>query len=108
MVLKKMCIRDRTYDMAYIEAIGHMVVLDKNTGKVKFFQARGYGFRNEEIGVLLRGKEFIRKSSDGDNTDLMPQIGLKTEKLFNGADFLKAVKDVMDLSLIHIWLCSEE
>ena len=89
-------VNGQTYDMAYIEAIGHMVVLDKNTGKVKFFQARGYGFRNEEIGVLLRGKEFIRKSSDGDNTDLMPQIGLKTEKLFIGADFLKAVKDVMD------------
>ena len=26
----------------------------------------------------------------------MREIGLKTEKLFNGADFLKAVKDVMD------------
>ena len=89
-------VNGQTYDMAYIEAIGHMVVLDKNTGKVKVLPGEGYGFRNEEIGVLLRGKEFIRKSSDGDNTDLMPQIGLKTEKLFNGADFLKAVKDVMD------------
>ncbi len=54
-------VNGQTYDMAYLEAIGHMVVLDKNTGKVKFFQARGYGFRNEEIGVLLRGKDFVKK-----------------------------------------------
>ena len=41
-------VNDVEYSMTYLEAIGHMVVIDKNTGKIKFFQARGYGFRNEE------------------------------------------------------------
>lgn len=34
-------VNDVEYSMTSLEAIGHMVVIDKNTGKIKFFQARG-------------------------------------------------------------------
>ena len=51
-----------TYSMVYFEAVGHMVVIDSVTGKVKFFQARGYGFRGEEIGKLLAGKSYLPKT----------------------------------------------
>ena len=83
------------YRMTYLEAIGHMVVLDKNTGKVKFFQARGYGFRNEEIGKLLLGRKFIAKKNAGDKCDLMPHIGRRIEELFEGDKFIEDIKLVM-------------
>ena len=46
----KIRVNDEAYYMSYFEAVGHMVVLDGKTGSVKFFQARGYGYRREEIG----------------------------------------------------------
>lgn len=82
--------------MTYLEAIGHMVVIDKNTGKIKFFQARGYGFRNEEIGSLLRGKSFLEKRSDGENSDLCPQIGRRMEELFEGDRFISDIKMLLE------------
>ena len=88
-------VNDTNYRMTYLEAIGHMVVLDKNTGKVKFFQARGYGFRNEEIGKLLLGKKFIAKKTAGDESDLMPHIGRRMEELFEGEKFIEDIKFVM-------------
>ena len=42
--------------MDYLESVGHLVVLDGKTKEVKFFQAKGYGYRGEEAGELLRGK----------------------------------------------------
>lgn len=88
-------VNDADYRMRYLEAIGHMVVLDKNTGKVKFFQARGYGFRNEEIGKLLLGKKFIAKETSGDKCDLMPHIDRRMEEVFEGAKFIEEIKFVM-------------
>lgn len=53
--------------MTYLEAIGHMVVVnDKNTGKTSnSSRPEDTYFRNEEIGSLLRGKSFLEKRSDG-------------------------------------------
>ena len=89
-------VNDVKYQMAYLEAIGHMVVLDKNTGKVKFFQARGYGFRNEDIGKLLLGKKFISKKTEGKERDLMPHIGRSMEELFEGEQFINDIRALMD------------
>ena len=89
-------VNDVEYSMTYLEAIGHMVVIDKNTGNIKFFQARGYGFRNEEIGSLLRGKSFLEKRSDGENSDLCPQIGRRMEELFEGDRFISDIKMLLE------------
>lgn len=55
-------------NMPYINAFGHMVVLDKNTGKVKFYQDRGYSRRNETISALLCGGKYQAKVAP-DNID---------------------------------------
>ena len=70
------------YYMSYFEAVGHMVVLDGKTGDIKFFQARGYGYRREEIGKLLRGKAFLAKLTEG-STDRDRIIGTAYRTAFS-------------------------
>ncbi len=61
----RIAVNGDAYNMPYFEAIGHMVVLDGETGAIKFFQDRGYGYRREEIGKLLRGKAYLAKLTEG-------------------------------------------
>ena len=60
----------KEYYMNYLESIGYMVAIDGHTGNVKFFQAKGYGYRGEEAGELLRGKKFAGKNVSGPVNEL--------------------------------------
>lgn len=60
-------VNGKSYVMNYINSIGHMVVLDGRTMKVKFYQAKGYTARGESICDLFAGNEFMAK---GENTVL--------------------------------------
>jgi len=63
---------DKEYKMAYINAIGHMVVLDGQTMEMKFYQGHGYTARGESINDLLEGKEYMAK---GEGTESLDVIG---------------------------------
>lgn len=52
------------FRIEYINAIGHMVVLDGETGKIKFYQANGYTIRQESIYDLIIGKEYMAKGQN--------------------------------------------
>ena len=65
-------IKDEEYLMNYINAIGHMVVLDRNTKHMKFYQSPGYTARRESINDLLKGREFRAKGKD---TEVLNVIG---------------------------------
>ena len=49
------------YTMHYTHAIGHVVVIDGETGDLKFHQARGYTIRKETVRDLLSQKPFRSK-----------------------------------------------
>jgi transcriptional regulator with PAS, ATPase and Fis domain len=49
------------YEMKYIKNLGFIVVIDRTTGKVKFYQAKGYTVRNEDLNNLLLGSPFKAK-----------------------------------------------
>lgn len=55
-------VNDIEYPLMYFSSIGHIVVLDSATGRIKFYQARGYSVRNESIASLLRGNSYQEKS----------------------------------------------
>jgi transcriptional regulator with PAS, ATPase and Fis domain len=57
-------IDEETFEIEYINAIGHMVVLDGQTGEVKFYQANGYTIRRESILDLIIGKEYMAKGKN--------------------------------------------
>lgn len=52
------------FEIEYINAIGHIVVLHSQTREVKFYQANGYTIRKESIFDLLNGKEYMAKGQN--------------------------------------------
>lgn len=78
----------KEYYMNYLESIGYMVVIDGLTGNVKFFQAKGYGYRGEEAGELLRGKKFAGKNVPGQVNELLPTVGMMADRILDGDVFL--------------------
>jgi len=84
-------VNDRIYEMSYQIAIGHLVVLDGETGRLKFYQARGYTARGEDAGHILRGKQFMAK---GTNSPVPHLIGEKLAKIHpdnEGARYLDMI-----------------
>ncbi len=65
-------VKDNVYKMPYINAIGHMVVLDGKTLEMKFYQGHGYTARGESINDLLKGREYMAK---GEGTESLDVIG---------------------------------
>jgi transcriptional regulator with PAS, ATPase and Fis domain len=59
-------VRDEEYTMNYISSIGHLVIIDKETKAVKFFQDSGYTARGEGIKNILNGSHFIEKGKASD------------------------------------------
>ncbi len=57
--------------MDYINAIGHMVVLDKDTKNMRFYQSQGYTVRKESINDLLKGGEFRGKGKYSEDLDVI-------------------------------------
>lgn len=68
----------KSYPLKYTKAIGHIVVLDGKTRRVKFFQYYGYTARGECIGDLLKGRDYISKD---ENMNKLRVIGRKIEDI---------------------------
>ena len=49
------------YPYNFVKGIGHMVILDKDTLDVKFYQVKGYSVRKESIKNLLSQSSFNEK-----------------------------------------------
>lgn len=64
-------VRDEEFTMRYINAIGHMVVLDGLTKQVKFYQFHGYTARGESINDILKGKEYRAKGKNSETLDVI-------------------------------------
>ncbi len=59
--LNRIQVGKETFDFIFSRCASHMVVLSPQTGKIKFYQARGYTGRGEETKALLDGSPFIGK-----------------------------------------------
>ena len=84
-------VQNVTYSASYFLCIGQMVVLDRDSKTVKFFQSRGYSIRNESIGTLLRGGEYQAK---GPGTEVNV-VGHPFTKHFHGARFERDIADIL-------------
>lgn len=69
------------YNMDYIYSIGHMVVLDGSTKKLKFYKAHGYTARGEGLYDLLKGREYRAK---GENSEFFDVIGKDIFEIHKG------------------------
>ncbi len=88
-------INDIKYTLNYTKSIGHMVVLCGNTGKVKFYQARGYTSRRDDIKKLLNGTIFASKGDYNYTIDVVGRSIFDVhpkETNINIVDFVEAAK----------------
>ncbi|MCF6465768.1 sigma-54 interaction domain-containing protein [Clostridium sp. Cult2] len=84
-------IDDEKYSMGYINAIGHMVILDGKTKKMKFYQAQGYTARGESINDLFKGYEYRSK---GENSNILNAIGKDIFEIHKGSSTIKELYKV--------------
>lgn len=78
------------YKIEFVKCIGHMVVLDAETKKMKFYQTKGYTARGEEINALLNGKKFRSKGNDSEIFDV---IGKNVFEIHNSNSTIKEFYD---------------
>lgn len=86
-------INGESYDMEYLYSIGHMVVIDGKNGDVKFFQDKGYSFRNETIKELFEGVEFSEKEENDIGLDI---IGQSIEKIAGYEELYENIRKALN------------
>lgn len=79
-------IDNEKFTMNYINAIGHMVILDRETKKMKFYQSQGYTARGESINDILNGREYRAK---GENSELLNVINKDIFEIHKGSSTIK-------------------
>jgi len=87
------CINDEEYSIDYLYSIGHMVIIDGKKGNVKFFQDKGYSFRNETIKDLFEGKEFSEKEENDIGLDI---IGQSIEKISGYEELYENIRKALN------------
>ncbi|MBS4537462.1 sigma 54-interacting transcriptional regulator [Clostridium sp. D2Q-11] len=83
----KIQINGHMYEMEYIKAIGHMVILDRNTQDIKFYQGKGYTIRKESIHDIFLGNKFMEK---GKGSKLVEVIG---KNIFDIHGYIPEIKE---------------
>lgn len=84
-------INKEKYTMTYINYIGHMVILDGKTSKIKFYQAQGYTAKGESINEVLKGKVYRAK---GENSELLNVIGKNIFTIHKSGSTIKEFYEV--------------
>ncbi|MCC5910995.1 MAG: sigma 54-interacting transcriptional regulator [Clostridiaceae bacterium] len=87
----KINVNDQSFLLNFLQAIGHMVVLDGNSKKVKFYQTKGYTAKQESIGQLLRGRSYRGK---GRNVEDFPVIDKKIFDIHSDNETIKEFYEV--------------
>lgn len=90
--LLRLEVDEQVYDVSYMHSFGHMVVLSPQ-GKLKFAQTKGYSYRKEGIGDLLRGASFQAKGAKGESQGVLSSLA---GDLFGQGDFLSSLRDVLE------------
>ncbi len=82
----------------YKVAAGHMVILDGETREVKFYQARGYTARGEDMADILKGKRFGAKGPTAPVPHLrgrsLREIHPQNEEIVQLIEYLRQKKEI--------------
>ncbi|GAU76389.1 sigma-54-dependent Fis family transcriptional regulator [Fusibacter sp. 3D3] len=90
-VEKIMCIQINSdvFEQRYAKAYGHMVIVNGETGQIKFFQDKGYTIRKESILEILEGGTFRPK---GNKEKGLVVEGMLLSKLFESEQLFRALE----------------
>ena len=86
-------VNENIFKMEYFHSIGNVVIIDGTTGNIKFFQAIGYGVRNEEIGRLLREEPWEAKKEEIVDIDV---TGKPFLELFDESPLSECIRSILN------------
>ena len=87
----KIQINGDEFKQSYVKAFGHMVVMDGKTGRIKFFQDKGYTIRNESAFELLNGKAFRGK---GVGNGEFKVVGVNIRNIFDSDQLYEKLSEI--------------
>ncbi len=82
---------ETVYTITYFLTMCQCVVLERETGRVKFWEEKGYSARKEGVGNLLRGASWTAKSPGGE----MKVEGYYFREFFEGDLFEQHLQQVL-------------
>lgn len=91
--LMRITVNDISYDLKFMNSVGHIVIIDGKTGQVKFFQEKGYTVRKESLKEILTGESYLAKGISGNEIDV---IGSKVEEIFEYNDLFKKIDEILE------------
>ena len=63
-------INEQEFHMSFFTSVGNIVIIDGETGIIKFYQDRGYTIRKESLKEILNGKVYAEKKSGNNSMDI--------------------------------------
>lgn len=87
-------VNGKNYAMKFFNSIGHMVVIDRMNGNVKFFQMPGYSVRKESPKTLLQGGAFLAKKENGGTK--FPLIGRNILDIFEESELTEKIFELLE------------
>ncbi|MBF4693306.1 sigma-54 interaction domain-containing protein [Fusibacter ferrireducens] len=84
-------INSDVFEQKYAKAYGHMVVVNGETGQIKFFQGKGYTIRRESILEILEGGTFRSK---GNREKGIEVEGMLLSRLFESEQLFQALEHI--------------
>ncbi len=105
---KKMVIEvnNDSYEMKFINNLGYMVIIDKHNGSVKFYQAKGYTVRKENIKNILEEASFSAKGHSNAKTNVInmhiTEIIEDSEIITNINNAIQSKKSNLEFELFDI------
>ncbi len=86
-------VNDMVHRLRFSHSVGNVVVIDGTTGDIKFFQAKGYSVRQEDLGYLLRGASYQAKTAENTDVDV---TGQRLLDLFQESPLTEKLRLVLD------------
>lgn len=87
-------VNGKNYSMKFFNSIGHMLVIDRMNGNIKFFQMPGYSVRKESPKMLLQGSKFLAKKNSSEEE--FPLIGKSILEVFEASELTDKVFELLD------------
>jgi transcriptional regulator with PAS, ATPase and Fis domain len=82
-----------TYELTFMNSSGHMVIIDGVSGKVKFFQTKGYSIRGEDLRDILFGSPYLAKGENAKDIDI---LGKKYTSILGEGKLSHLISDVLN------------
>ncbi|MFV0518005.1 MAG: sigma-54 interaction domain-containing protein [Aminipila sp.] len=88
----RIIVNDISYEMDFINSVGHMIVIDGKKGHVKFFQEKGYTVRKESLKAILSGMDYCAKGTTESELDVIDSL---VEDVFEYNDLFKMIDEIL-------------